>query len=301
MSVSNSAAYSGIVVGVDGSAPSAAAVRWAAQAAGLRNVPLTLVHVMSSVAVGSPSVMWPAAPVPDELIQWQEDEARQLLATATATAEAQLSHGAAPRITSGLIRSAPVPTLVDISKEAQLLVVGSRGQSALRRVLLGSVSSGLVQHAHCPVAVIREELPEFTPEFTKQPVLVGIDGSRSAERATAIAFAEASSRGVDVVALHAWSDTDVADIPTLELSAVQVSAEKVLAERLAGWQEQYPDVNVRRRIVGDKPAQHLIDESDAAQLVIVGSRGRGGFTGMLLGSVSRAVINAVTTPVIVAR
>lgn len=154
--MSNSAAYSGIVVGVDGSAPSTAAVRWAAHAAALRNVPLTLVHVMSAVAVGSPAVMWPAAPVPDELIQWQEDEARQVLATATETAEAQLTDGAAPQIVTGVIRSAPVPTLVDISKEAQLLVVGSRGQGPLRRILLGSVSSGLVQHAHCPVAVVRE-------------------------------------------------------------------------------------------------------------------------------------------------
>ncbi|MGV0834657.1 universal stress protein [Mycolicibacterium thermoresistibile] len=291
--------YSGIVVGVDGSETSAAAVRWAAGAAALRKVPLTLVHVMTATAVGAP-LMWPAGPIPDSLIQWQEDEARRILASSAEIAETQIG-GEQVQIVTGVVRSAPVPSLVDASKHAQLVVVGSRGQGAMRRVLLGSVSSGLVQHAHCPVAVIRAESPEYTAEFARRPVLVGIDGSASAERATAVAFEEASYRGVDLIALHAWSDEDVADIPTLELSAVQQSAELVLSERLAGWQERYPDVNVDRRIVGDKPARHLVDASEDAQLVVVGSRGRGGFTGMLLGSVSRAVVNAATVPVIVAR
>lgn len=297
--MSSTAAYSGIVVGVDGSAASVAAVRWAAHSAAMRRVPLTLVHMMTATSIGAPS-MWPAGPIPDSLIQWQEDEARHILKASAELAESTMG-GPAVDIVTGVVRSAPVPALVDASKEAQLIVVGSRGQGAVRRVLLGSVSNGLVQHAHCPVAVIRAESPPHTPAFATRPVLVGIDGSESAEHATAVAFEEASFRGVDLVALHAWSDVDVADIPTLELSAVQQSAEMVLSERLAGWRERYPDVNVHRRIVGDKPARHLLDASDDAQLVVVGSRGRGGFTGMLLGSISRAVVKAATIPVIVAR
>ncbi|GAT13676.1 stress response protein [Mycolicibacterium thermoresistibile] len=307
--MSSTAAYEGIVVGVDGSAASADAVRWAARSAALRNLQLTLVHVMTATSIGAPLV-WPAGPIPDSLIQWQEDEARQILADSAEIAENafQEARAAGPgpagddavRVVTGVVRAAPVPTLVDASKQAKLVAVGSRGQGPLRRVLLGSVSSGLVHHAHCPVAVIREGTPH-TPDFAKRPVLVGIDGSESAQRATAVAFEEASFRGVDLIALHAWSDADIADIPTLELSAVQQSAERVLSERLAGFRERYPDVSVHRRIVGSEPARHLVEASEDAQLVVVGSRGRGGFTGMLLGSVSRAVVNAVTTPVIVAR
>jgi len=100
---------------------------------------------------------------------------------------------------------------------------------------------------------------------------------------------------VDLVALHAWSDADVSDIPSLEWS------HEVLAERLAGWRERYPDVTVNRVVVWDQAVRNLLDKSEAAQLLVVGSHGRGGFAGMLLGSVSTAVVTAARIPVIVAR
>ena len=100
---------------------------------------------------------------------------------------------------------------VDMSKDADLVVVGARGQGALRRVLLGSVSTALVHHAHCPVAVIREDA-SLDPEATKAPVLLGTDLSAASELATEIAFHEASMRGVDLVVLHAASDTDLSRI-----------------------------------------------------------------------------------------
>ncbi|MDT5301997.1 MAG: hypothetical protein QOG79_5239, partial [Mycobacterium sp.] len=92
-----------------------------------------------------------------------------------------------------------------LTKEAEMIVVGSRGIDAFGCSLMGSVSSGLVSHAHCPVVVIHHDDP-LTPQPATLPVLVGVDGSPTAERATAIAFDEASRRGVDLVALHAWSD-----------------------------------------------------------------------------------------------
>jgi nucleotide-binding universal stress UspA family protein len=106
---------------------------------------------------------------------------------------------------------------------------------------------------------------------------------------------------VDLIALHAWSDAGVLDFPGIDWSTMKVSEDEVLAERLAGWQERYPDVTVRRDVVCDRPARQLIEQSEASQLVVVGSHGRGGFAGTLLGSVSAAVVQSARMPVIVAR
>ena len=168
--------------------------------------------------------------------------------------------------------------------------------------MLGSVTSGLVHHAHCPVAVIHaEELPS-----AQAPVVVGIDGSPTSELATAIAFDEASRRGVDLIALHAWSDTGPIEFASanwapIEWRNIKVAEEEVLSERLSGWSAQYPDVTVRKVVVCDRPAQRLLEKADDAQLVVVGSHGRGGVPGMLLGSVSTAIVNSARVPVIIAR
>ena len=287
----------GIVVGVDGSASSAAAVTWAAQDAQARGVALSLVHVV-------PPIVLPSSPMPDMPASYaraEEDRARRIIDDALKLAS-EVAPYHVSRINTEVIMGPIVPTLVDMSKSAELVVVGCLGQSAVDRALLGSVSSGLVHHAHCPVAVIHTE----RTASPQDPVLVGIDGSPASERATAIAFDEASRRGVDLVALHAWTDMGPLEFPSInwapiEWRNIEEREEEVLSERLSGWQAQYPDVGVHRVVVADRPGLRLLEHAGHAQLVVVGSHGRGGFSGMLLGSVSSALVHSAQVPVIVAR
>lgn len=283
-----------IVVGVDGSPASRVAVDWAARDAALRGVPLKLVSVLSPPVV----LAFPDVPMPPGYVEWQQGEGRKILDAALQTARD--AGGDSLEISSDMVAGPPVPTLVEVSTDAQLVVVGCRGRGALARGLLGSVSTGLVQHSHCPVAVIHDEDP-LMPHPAKAPVVVGVDGSPASEKAIGIAFEEASFRGVDLEAVHAWSDTGVFEFPGADWTTLQAMGEETLGERLAGWQERYPDVLVRRTVVADRPAHELIERAQTAQLLVVGSHGRGGFAGMLLGSVSTAVVHAARTPVIVAR
>jgi nucleotide-binding universal stress UspA family protein len=282
-----------IVVGVDGSAASKAAVDWAARDASQRGVSLTLVHI-----AGGLGRTWSQTPPPAGFGDWQQRRGRDLIADAAGIAEEATRGANAVQVATEMYYSSVIPTLVDMSKEAAMIVVGRHGAGTVGP-LLGSVSSGLVHHAHCPVAVIHEEAAA-TPHPAPAPVLVGIDGSPVSELATAIAFDEASRRNVNLVALHAWSDTPL-EFSDFEWSMMQASEDAVLAERLAGWHERYPEVTVDRDVVCDRPARQLVERSEEAQLVVVGSHGRGGFAGMLLGSVSSAVVQSVRTPVIVAR
>lgn len=295
----------GIVVGVDGSPDSNAALKWAVREATMRNVALTLVHAATPVPGDSLVVEWTGDSVPPELIPELGATSERLLADAVRLVEGMTDDRSRPPINNEVFSGSAVSALVELSAKAQMVVTGSRGHGTLERVLLGSVSTGLVHHAHCPVAVIRKEAAGRVDGC----VLVGVDGSPASELATAIAFDEASWRGAELVALHAWTDVEVPPASSREWTGttrtswtrLQSAAEETLAERLAGWRERYPDVVVHREVVVNRAAQHLVDRSESAQLVVVGSHGRGGFSGMLLGSVSTAVVHAVRTPVIVAR
>ncbi len=282
----------GIVVAVDGSPAADAAACWAAHDAAMRNVPLTVVH-----AVATPTATYPPVPYPEALVVRLEDDGKKAIMHAVKIAEDAMPADAKVAIGRELVYSNAAAALIKMSDEADMIVVGTSGRGLLARGVLGSVSSTVVRHANSPVAVVHED---GLPDRQDAPVLLGVDGSPISERATELAFDEASRRGVDLVALHAWSDITT-EVPYLDWATVEEEAQRSLAEALAGWLESYPDVTVHRRVVRDRPARHLIDEAASAQLVVLGSHGRGSLTGMLLGSVSNTVLHSVRVPVIVAR
>ena len=284
----------GVLVCVDGSTASDAAVAWGTREALLRGSPVTLMHAVPPVVVG-----WPVGQLYADIPEWQHDNAQHVIDQARKTLSAGLGGSEPPEIHTEMVYSAVVPALIEASKDAWMIVAGSQGFGALGRLLLGSVTAGLLHYAHCPVAVIHSD--EAAAPDPGAPVLLGVDGSPASEAATALAFEEASRRGVGLVALHVWSDVGVFPILGMDWHDREKEGQEILAERLAGWQEQYPDVHVERKLFCDKPSHWLLQESERAQLVVVGSRGRGGFPGMLLGSVSSAVAQSARVPVLVVR
>ncbi|GAB3231563.1 universal stress protein [Mycolicibacterium hippocampi] len=308
--MSESSSHYGIVVGVDGSPQSDAAVAWAAHEAGMRGTRLTLVHALTDPTAAA----WLDVPLPAEYWEAQRARATVLLEDATRIAQQELPTDTPVTVDRHVASDSPRAVLVDLSKDAEMVVVGCRGFGAIQRALLGSVSSGLVRHAHCPVAVVHnddihdddihdDDIHDDDPTRDRPadaPVVVGIDGSPASDRAVQIAFDEASRRGVDLVALHTWleSTDDFIDVGWPNVSE---RAEEILGERLAGWQERYPDVTVRRMVKMNNPVHELLDLSESAQLLVVGSHGRGGIAGLVLGSVSSAVVQGARIPVIVAR
>lgn len=284
----------GMLVCVDGSAESDAAVAWAAREAVMRGLPITLMHAVPPVMVG-----WPVGQLYPSMPEWQREGAQHVIDHARKTLNASLRDGESPETLTEIVYSAVVTALIAASADAWMIVVGSQGLGAVGRLLLGSVSAGLLHHAHSPVAVVRSD-DGGTPD-ANAPVLLGIDGSPASEAATGLAFDEASRRKVGLVALHAWSDVGVFPILGMDWRDRQNVGQEIITERLAGWQERYPDVHVERKLFCDKPSHWILKESESAQLVVVGSRGRGGFPGMLLGSVSSAVAQSAHVPVLVVR
>ena len=183
---------------------------------------------------------------------------------------------------------------------AQLVVVGDRGIGGFEGLLVGSVAPALAGHAHCPVVVVRV-LGGGAPEGG--PVVVGFDGSAASESALGFAVEEAVALGAPLAAVHAWQDIAVGagEGRLLHIDSVADDAAAQLDEGLAPWRAKYPELVIEPVVVRDRPAQALVRQSAGAQLVVVGSRGRGPLAGLLLGSVSQAVLHHAASPVAVVR
>jgi nucleotide-binding universal stress UspA family protein len=144
------------------------------------------------------------------------------------------------------------------------------------------------------------------PGAAAGPVVVGLDGSTASEQALQYAFQAAARAGAALWAVHGWDDLGVLHSPiapaeALPVNEIEAAAHRMLAEQLVSWQEKYPDIIVERQVIHQQPAAALIELGDRARMIVVGSRGRGGFARLLLGSVSQAVVRHATCPVAVCR
>ena len=240
---------------------------------------------------------------PQELFDDLQAETMEKIEAARA-----LAHEVAPEIRIGhtVAEGSPIDMLLEMSPNVTMIVMGSRGLGGLSGMVMGSVSSAVVSHGKCPVVVVREDNP--VDENTKYgPVVVGVDGSDISQKATEYAFAEAEARGAELVAVHTWMDMQVqsslsgltaAQQQWEEIEAQQV---KMLSERLAPLAEKHPTVQVKKVIARDRPVRALSEQAEGAQLLVVGSHGRGGFRGMLIGSTSRALLQSAPCPMMVVR
>ena len=288
-----------VVVAVDGSPASNNAVRWAANTAAKRDVPLRL-----AASYTMPQFLYAEGMVPPQ--ELFDDLQRETLHKIDDARELALSVAPDIRIGHAVAEGSPIDMLLEMSREAAMIVMGSRGLNGLSGMVLGSVSGAVVSHASCPVVVVRED-NAVTDENKYGPVVVGVDGSEVSRRATEVAFEEAQARGAELVAVHTWIDSQVqapgAGFAITEDRWQQAHDEQseLLENYLRDLGQSYPNVRVRKVITRDRPVRALAEAAEGAQLLITGSHGRGGFKGMLLGSTSRALLQSAPCPMMVVR
>ncbi|WP_336922213.1 universal stress protein [Aquipuribacter sp. SD81] len=287
-----------VVVGVDGSQESYRAVDWAVAHARGTGRDLRLVHAYGG---GSSALRIELAAQGADV--GAASAAQAVLDTAVGYVEGLLGADSGISVEGRLHLGAAAGALREESRRASLVVVGSRDHGGLTGLLLGSVGVPVSAHASCPVVVVRGA--EHRDPGPDAPVVVGVDGSGEASAAVGFAFAEAHRHGCPLHAVLAWDELwigapELADpVPTGPV--LQEAAVRMVSETLAGWAEAYPDVAVTRVVERGRPAPVLLREAAGARLVVVGSRGRGGFGGLLLGSTSQTLLHRSPVAVAVVR
>ncbi|QFQ98098.1 universal stress protein [Streptomyces phaeolivaceus] len=293
-----------ITVGLDGSSESLAAAEWAAREAGLLGLPLRLVHVWEPVPV--PMAQAPLLGVETQA-HWTERIPRE------AADGIRLRHPGL-EVTTEQLSGHPADVLAHVAKDAELLVLGSRGMSGIGGFMVGSVGLSTVAHAERPVVLVRageqaadehEMDPAGIPSAATpfRPVVLGLDIESPNEELIEFAFAAAARRKTSLRVVHGWNPPPyyayglAAD---LELHGALARRETVaLTEFLHPWREKHPDVEVTEESHYGTPGNHLVDASREASLVVVGRRIRRNPFGTHIGPVAHAVLHHSAAPVAV--
>ncbi|MER7332215.1 MULTISPECIES: universal stress protein [unclassified Micromonospora] len=283
-----------ILVGYDGSPDASVALEWALEEAGRSGRPVRLAYVFEWVTVAGwvgPGIapgIWP-----DEAARRQVEELVRKAATEAADAHPELT------VTGEVFDGPTAVVLQERSARAGLLVLGTRGHGGFGGLLVGSTAVAVTAHAHCPVVVVRGEVA--AGGRTGQ-VVVGVDGSECSLVALGFAYEQAAARGLPLQVLRAWHPGPGQRPPSGPEAREAAAVDRAeLDEPLARWSRTFPDVQVAVQVAEGSPASLLVDASRNASLVVVGTRGRGGLRGMLLGSVSQQLIQHAHCPVAVVR
>jgi nucleotide-binding universal stress UspA family protein len=259
-----------VVAGVDGSPQSYEAARWAAAEAHRRHAPL---HLMIA----------------------NDDPARTEYAEKTARDAAEECRAQIPEleVNEEVATGHPVDELLRRCRQAQLMVVGSRGRGGFTDALLGSVSAAVATHSQCPVVVLHGDAG------STGPIVVGVDDSPGSHAALEFGIATAARRGTELIAVQVWHEEGLlsAPLPPEDRDQVQQQVERSLAQQVTALSAHYPDARIRTVVCRGHPVAALTDAARVAQLLVVGHRGRGGFTGLFLGSVASGVLHHARCPV----
>lgn len=286
-----------IVVGTDLSHRADRAVDWAAHRASLDGTPLLLVVSLPEVPIPRRARLFTAMQEGDYPAALHERAEHRL------TDERERVLGAQPGLTveTAIVTGKPAAFLAAASADAALVVIGARGHTAPARVrVLGGTADAVASHAHGPVAVVTE----LSDPVLDGPVVVGVDDSEQARAAIRFAVDEAALRGVRLIGLHSFDPTPmVAGAGPWPLMAVDVDPqlEAFVRETMAPALEGHPEVAFEVRVGQARASAALVAASQGASLLVVGSRGRGGFAGLVLGSTSKEVLRDAHCPVVVVR
>lgn len=273
-----------VIVGVDGSPTGAGALRWAADEAVHRGLPLHVVHVVEA-----------AGPAEET---GEHDEV-----TVRAATEARHRFPGLP-VTTATWRGEPARVLAGESRAAGLVVVGSRGAAAFHSPLVGAVGTHLAGHAHCPLLVVPHAEQWARPDAPlpqHRPVVVGADGSAGAEYTLGLAFGEAADRDAPLTAVSVWQEPEHRWGHAPDPAALDASVTRERTAELQPWRAKYPEIRVELRVRPGPAAPVLLEEARDALMIVLGGHGGPGVDGMYLGLTSQQVLEHAPVPVLVAR
>jgi nucleotide-binding universal stress UspA family protein len=295
----NQRPFGPVIVAYDGSKAARAAAAYGAQEATRRGVGLTMIYAHQ------PTPMWGlATPILGDYT-WERDWIRQILTEGRNEITAAYPE---LKIEAKIMSGSPAGALTDASATASLVVTGTQSTAGIIGHLAGSVAAQIAAHAHTPVIVVRET-DSARPHSSTSParIIVGLDGSDESQRALAFAVDEAVDRDASIEAVYGWCIPEVHDIEpfvnsTYVLEEERAKADRLVAEAVSGWSDRYPDLTIAHRVVYTfDPVDALLQSATGADMIVVGSRGHGGFLGLRLGSTVDGLIRLSSVPVAVVR